>query len=78
MMSAFGRADDPKSDVMYWAKPIANACPDCSSPILLEKTTKRDGTVRYCKNEDCGYKMSVGNTELTSDAPAETGTPAGT
>lgn len=35
------------------------ACPKCAAPYLLEKTTKRDGTVRYCQNEDCDYKMAA-------------------
>jgi hypothetical protein len=56
---------------------MSEACPKCSAPQLLEKTTKKDGTVRYCKNEDCDYKMAVGNTDLTSDTAAEARTPGG-
>ena len=55
----YGCVNYPKCDEVYWDKPIAQTCPQCSAPILLEKTTKRDGTVRYCKNEDCDYKMTV-------------------
>jgi ssDNA-binding Zn-finger/Zn-ribbon topoisomerase 1 len=51
---------------------VKESCPKCSFPFVLEKTTKKDGTVRYCNNEDCDYKMAVGNTDLTSDAAAET------
>ncbi len=32
-------------------------------PFILEKTTKKDGTVRYCQNEECDYKMSVKTTD---------------
>jgi hypothetical protein len=29
--------------------------------FVFEKTTKKDGTIRYCQNEDCDYKMAVDN-----------------
>jgi DNA topoisomerase I len=40
-------------------KPVAEPCPSCGSPILLEKTTKTSGTVRYCRNESCKYERAV-------------------
>ena len=67
----YGCANYPKCDEVYWDKPIKETCPQCSSPILLEKTTKKDGTVRYCKNEDCDYKMAVGNTDVTEKSGTE-------
>ena len=75
--SFYGCVNYPKCDVVYWEKPVTEACPQCNAPHLLEKTTKRDGTVRYCKNEDCDYKMAVSNTELTSISPSEVDTPVG-
>ena len=30
-------------------------CPQCQAPFLVEKTTKRDGTVWSCANKECGY-----------------------
>ncbi len=71
----YGCVNYPKCDEVYWDKPVKETCPKCSSPILLEKTTKKDGTFRYCKNEGCDYRMSVVNPELTS-ANSETPTPA--
>jgi len=65
----YGCSEYPKCDEVYWDKPVNKPCPNCRSPILLEKTTKRDGTVRYCKNEDCDYKMPV------TDQQAERGDP---
>jgi DNA topoisomerase I len=64
----YGCANYPKCDETYWDKPLSEKCPECGAPILLEKTTKRDGTVRYCKNEDCGYKMAVVPNDSTSEA----------
>lgn len=55
----YGCSEYPDCDVVFWNKPVMEACPQCSAPVLLEKTTKRDGTVRYCQNEECDYKISV-------------------
>ncbi|MER3429713.1 MAG: type I DNA topoisomerase [Blastocatellia bacterium] len=55
----YGCANYPKCDEVYWDRPVAEKCPKCDSPILLEKTTKRKGTVRYCKNEECDYKIAI-------------------
>jgi DNA topoisomerase-1 len=63
----YGCANYPKCDVVFWDKPVKETCPKCSMPFLLEKTTKRDGTVRYCQNEDCDYKIAVD----TASAPSE-------
>lgn len=62
----YGCVNYPKCDVVFWDKPLDEPCPKCKTPFLLEKTTKKDGTVRYCQNEDCDYKMAVGNTDVTS------------
>ena len=67
----YGCANYPKCDVVYWDKPVQETCPKCSTPFLLEKTTKKDGTIRYCQNEDCDYKMAVDTENLTSDSSAE-------
>ncbi|MGI8543689.1 MAG: type I DNA topoisomerase [Aridibacter sp.] len=55
----YGCNEYPECDVVFWNKPIQEPCPECNAPVLLEKTTKRDGTVRYCNNEECGYKMNI-------------------
>lgn len=62
----YGCANYPKCDAVYWDKPVKESCPQCSMPFLLEKTTKKDGTVRYCQNEECDYKMAVDNADVTS------------
>ena len=66
----YGCVNYPKCDAVYWDKPVTQPCPQCSAPFLLQKTTKKDGTVRYCQNEGCGYKIAVSdvNTELQSEA----------
>jgi DNA topoisomerase I len=68
----YGCANYPKCDVVFWDKPVDKACPQCSAPFLLEKTTKRDGTVLYCQNEDCDYKISVAQPSSTGGKQADT------
>lgn len=55
----YGCANYPKCDVVFWDKPVDKACPQCGAKFLLEKTTKKDGTVLYCQNEECDYKISA-------------------
>jgi len=54
----YGCSEYPNCNVVYWDKPVLETCPQCNAPFLLEKTTKKDGTFRYCANEDCGYKSN--------------------
>jgi DNA topoisomerase-1 len=64
----YGCANYPKCDVVYWDKPVDEACPTCGAKFLLEKTTKKEGTFRYCQTEGCEYKMAVENTGQETDA----------
>ncbi|MCE5309956.1 MAG: type I DNA topoisomerase [Acidobacteriales bacterium] len=45
----------PKCDFVAWAKPIAEACPNCGNPYLVEKWLK-SGPVIQCPNDKCKYK----------------------
>src|ERR1044071_4177789 len=49
----YGCSEYPKCNVVYWDKPVLETCPNCNAPFLLEKTTKKQGTFRYCANEEC-------------------------
>lgn len=55
----YGCTKYPGCNFVVWQKPIAQPCPKCGAPFVLEKTTKRDGTVRLCQKEECAYKESV-------------------
>ena len=55
----YGCANYPDCDFVVWQKPIAEKCPQCKSPYLLEKTTKKEGQIRYCNEESCDYKVTV-------------------
>jgi len=55
----YGCSAYPKCDFVAWQRPINETCPQCNTPYLLEKTTKKEGTVRYCNEESCDYKEPV-------------------
>jgi DNA topoisomerase-1 len=54
----YGCSEYPNCNVVYWDKPVLETCPNCNAPFLLEKTTKKQGTFRYCANEACGYSSN--------------------
>jgi DNA topoisomerase I len=54
----FGCSNYPDCDFVLWNRPIAEACPKCATPYLVEKTTKKLGRQIVCNNEDCDYVRS--------------------
>ncbi len=59
----YGCSEYPNCNIVYWDKPVLETCPSCNATFLLEKTTKKAGTFRYCANEDCGYRSDEGASE---------------
>jgi DNA topoisomerase I len=51
----YGCANYPDCDFTLWNKPVAEKCPDCGAPFLVEKITKKHGRQLVCNNEDCSY-----------------------
>lgn len=51
----FGCSNYPDCDFVLWNRPIAEACPTCAAPFLVEKVTKKHGRQLLCNNEDCDY-----------------------
>jgi DNA topoisomerase I len=45
----------PECDFVAWAKPLAEACPNCGHAYLVEKWLK-NGPVIQCPNSECKYK----------------------
>jgi DNA topoisomerase-1 len=72
----YGCSQYPKCDSVYWDKPVSEVCPSCNAPFLLEKTTKKQGTFRYCAREECGYSSNQSattgaeQTKKSADRPA--------
>jgi len=61
----YGCVNYPKCDGVYWDKPSVENCPKCAAKMLFTKTTKKDGTIKYCNVEGCDYKAEI------SEVPAE-------
>ncbi len=64
----YGCVNYPKCDAVYWDKPVSQPCPKCRAPFILEKTTKKEGTFRYCQTDGCDYKITVNDVTQSSDA----------
>ena len=47
----------PKCSFASWDRPVAIPCPVCGNAYMVEKTTKRDGTLHVCPNRDCRHKQ---------------------
>ena len=50
----------PKCRFVLWNKPIKKACPRCDTGFVLEKTTRKQGTLHYCHDESCDFRESAG------------------
>jgi len=55
----FGCNRYPDCTFAAWDRPLPETCPQCSSPYLLQKYSKRDGARIACPNKECGYTRSV-------------------
>ncbi len=53
----------PACKYALWDRPVQTPCPECEAPFVVEKTTKRAGTVRRCVRERCSYS------EATDEGP---------
>lgn len=53
----YGCSEYPKCDAVYWDKPVAEPCPQCNAPFILEKyNAKKDETTKHCATEGCDFK----------------------
>jgi DNA topoisomerase-1 len=48
----------PTCNFASWDRPVAIACPVCGNAYMVEKTTKREGTLQVCPNPDCRNRQS--------------------
>jgi DNA topoisomerase-1 len=55
----FGCGRYPKCKFASWDRVVPQACPECGSPYLTEKVTKREGARWQCTNKECGYRLAV-------------------
>ena len=52
----YGCTRYPDCKFVAWGKPIAEKCPDCGSPYMIEKWLKA-GPVWQCPNVECKHKQ---------------------
>jgi DNA topoisomerase-1 len=55
----FGCSRFPKCEFATWDKPVAEQCPQCGAKILVEKTSKKQGTFLACLRKECGFKKNL-------------------
>ncbi|MHB1845148.1 MAG: type I DNA topoisomerase [Deltaproteobacteria bacterium] len=64
----------PECKFVAWDKPLIERCPECGSPYLLEKFSKRDGAFIACPNAgrggSCSYRRAVTEPGPPSEQPA--------
>jgi DNA topoisomerase I len=72
----YGCSEYPNCNIVYWDKPVSDTCPQCNAPFLLEKTTKKQGTFRYCADEACGYRSNAVEPIVEPPTDRATRTPA--
>jgi len=63
----YGCSSYPKCDFVSWDRPKNEFCPQCGSPYLLDKYSKRTGPFIACPNKECGYRREA---EPREGAPA--------
>jgi DNA topoisomerase-1 len=57
--SFYGCRRYPECKFTAYHRPLAEPCPDCGRPYLLEKESKKEGKVVFCGNEACHYKRQA-------------------
>ena len=51
----YGCNNYPDCDFILWNRPLAESCPTCGAPYLVEKITKRWGHQVLCNSDECDY-----------------------
>jgi len=49
----------PQCKFTAYHRPIAEPCPKCAKPYLLQKDTKKQGWIIGCSDDDCGYERPM-------------------
>jgi DNA topoisomerase-1 len=55
----YGCSRYPDCSFATWDKPVSRQCPACGARFLVERTTKKQGTLHSCLNPDCGFKERI-------------------
>tara|TARA_B100000686_G_C16692115_1_gene918317 strand:+ start:40 stop:1473 length:1434 start_codon:yes stop_codon:yes gene_type:complete len=52
----YGCSEYPNCKFVSWDKPVAEPCPQCKHPYMVEKWKKSDGMTIVCVDKECGFK----------------------
>lgn len=55
----YGCSNYPECKFALWDKPVNKICPQCQSPYLIEKDSKREGKLLKCPSRDCDFKEAL-------------------
>ncbi|NNE08750.1 MAG: type I DNA topoisomerase [Gemmatimonadetes bacterium] len=55
----YGCANYPKCNFAVWTKPVAEVCPACKFPVMVEKQSKARGPFLECANTECRHKKDL-------------------
>jgi len=66
----YGCSRYPDCDFTTPYEPIAEPCPKCGAPFVVEKRTKH-GNFRACLTKDCDWEAPVPEAEPPSEAAAQ-------
>ena len=55
----YGCSRFPECTFATWDKPLDRKCPVCGAEFLVEKTTKKQGTLVTCLKQGCGFKENA-------------------
>ncbi|MDY7033641.1 MAG: type I DNA topoisomerase [Thermodesulfobacteriota bacterium] len=51
----FGCRNYPDCKTIFGNRPVLHECPNCKSPFLIEKVSKKAGTILECPDKECKY-----------------------
>ena len=49
----------PECKFSIWEKPVAEKCPECEHPYLVEKWSKAAGKKTVCPSKECSYSVAA-------------------
>ena len=55
----YGCSNYPTCGFASWDKPIAESCPQCDAPYLVEKVQKTGDTLHACASKECDYTKTA-------------------
>ena len=64
----YGCSAYPDCTFTVWDRPVNRACPQCGSPFVLEKMTRRGGRIHYCHRQECSYREAVSHEDIAESA----------